>query len=160
MSSEGKEIYASRVYEDLLLCAAASYFTAAFNYDFYISGAVFTAGRYLSLAVMVLCWLVMSFTNGIRMRKSFIIGAFLWNGALPLLSIITGSVRALKFSKAGLLIDEVSMILCEFPYYELEKLTGIKGLYVSVVLAVLCLPVFAAGYYYTKKFILNDIERN
>lgn len=142
--------YPSKVYEDLLLCMAASYFTAAFNYDFYISGRIFDIGRWLCLALMLFCWASMSFTNGLKMRKSFIIGAFLWNGGLPLLKLLFMSVRSLKFSAAGLVIDKAVMILDEFPYYFIEKKFNINGLYVSVFMTVLYLLLFAAGYYYTK----------
>ena len=145
------ESFPSKVYEDLLLCMASSYFTAAFNYDFYISGRIFDIGRYLSLALMIFCWISMSFTNGLKLRRSFVVGAVLWNGGLPLLKIIFSGIRALKFSEAGLVINDLVMVLCEFPYYYAEKKFGINGLYISAVLAVVCLLLFAAGYLYTKK---------
>lgn len=155
--------YSSKVYEDLLLCMGASYFTAAFNYDFYISGSIFTVGRYLSLALMLFCWVTMSFTNGLRQRKSFIVGALCWNAGLPIVKILFTSVRALKFSKAGLVIKDIVMILNEYPYYYVEENFNISGLYVSAILAVVCLLLFAAGYYYTKTLpgkTGKAIERN
>lgn len=138
------------------MCMAASYFTAAFNYDFYISGRIFDIGRYLCLALMVFCWSAMSFTNGIRQRKGFIIGALVWNAGLPVLKWIFTGTRALKFTNAGLLIRDTVAILNEYPYYHLEKSLNISGLIISAVLAVLYLLLFVAGYYYKKNTRIHE----
>ncbi len=146
-------LYNSKLYEDVFLCMAAVYFTAAFNYDFYISGRIFDIGRLLSLVLMVFCWLGMSFTNGMKGRRGFIIAALVWNAGLPAVKLLVGSIRVLKFSDFGLVVNEALMILCEFPYYFAEKYIGLSGLHFSVILTVLCLLLFASGLLYTKKIM-------
>lgn len=143
--------YASKTYEDVILCMAASYFTAAFNYDFYISGGIFDVGRYLSLALMLFCWTAMSLTNGLKRRYGFIACAVMWNAGFPFLKWLCVSVRALKFSKAGLAVKDTVMILNEFPYYYLEKRFDISGSVFSVMLAAACLLLFAAGLVCSKR---------
>lgn len=139
--------YNSKAYEDFLLCAGASYFTAAFSLDFYLSGTAFTAGRFFSLGLMIFCWAAMSYKNGRKKRTSFAAAAFIFNTGLPLLEMLCAAVPSLKFSRAGLVIKDISTVLNEFPYYEAESRLNIGGSYFSAVLGAVCLLIFAAGHF-------------
>lgn len=158
--ADKKGLYPSRIYEDILMCVAASYFTACFSYDFYISGRLFTVLRVISLCFMLLCWMGLSLMNGLRMRKSFIAAALLWNTGLPLMSFICKNIESVGFTKIGIFIRNMTSVLCEYPYYEVMRRFNISGYVISFVLSAVCLLLFAAGYIYTKKIILSDdIER-
>lgn len=158
------KIYHSSVYEDILICAGAVYASAAFATDLYIPESIMLYVRPLWLVTAILIWCVLSFTNGLRLRRSFMLLSLAANALPPLISFIIGRVRILKFSDIGILLSEISKIISRFPYLPLEEKTGINGMFFSILTEVMCLLLFAAGYVYTKKTILasrdGGAERN
>lgn len=158
------KIYPSSVSEDILLCSGAVYASAAFATDLYILESVMLYVRPLWLVASIVIWCVLSFTNGLRLRKSFMLLSLAANAFPPMIFFIIGRVRIFKFSDIGILLSEISKIISRFPYLTLEEKTGINGMYFSLLTEVMCLLLFAAGYVYTKKTILaclnGGAERN
>lgn len=148
-------LYPSSLWEDMLLCAGLSYAVACFNADSYISGELFTAAKLLAGLLMVLCWWYFSLMNGLRHRKRFLLFVILWQGAMPAAEIIINSVRAFKFSTAGLFLRELADILSGCPYSLMSSELSVNILYLQLTAFVICLLLFGAGYLYTNKAILN-----
>ena len=152
------EFYHSAVSEDIILCIGTSFFTAAFNWDCYISDKIMSVVRIVALIIMLVCWWSLSFFNGLRMRKSFAAAACCFHMLLPLIYAAVSHIYILKFSDAGLLFSEAAVVFTKYPYKELEEATGFNGMYFSAFMAVLCLLLYSAGYVYTKIIVLGDSE--
>ncbi len=152
-----KSLYPSSASEDYLLCAAASYFTGAFAYDFYLSERFMPAVRSGAFLIMLICWTAMSFFNGLRLRKRFAAAAVLHHLALPCAAFALEN-SAFRFSDLNLVVSEFAAVITRFPYSLPEKAFGISGMYFSAITAALCLLTFTAGYIYTKKIIFKSAE--
>ncbi len=148
-------LYPSSLWEDLLLCAGISYAVACFNADSYISGEIFTAAKLIAGLLMVLCWWYFSLMNGLRHRKKFLLFVILWQGAMPAAGIIINSVKALKFSPAGIFLRELANILSGYPYMLMSSELSVNILYLQLTAFIICILLFGAGYLYTQKAILN-----
>lgn len=148
-------LYPSTFCEDLLLCTGLSYAVACFNADSYISGKLFTDAKLMAGLLMILCWWYFSLMNGLRHRKRFLIPVILWQGAMPLAGIIINSVRAVKFSTAGLFLHELAEQLSTYPYILMSSELSVNILYIQAAVFTICLLLFAAGHIYTSKAILN-----
>ncbi|MDE7295294.1 MAG: hypothetical protein K2N72_12800 [Oscillospiraceae bacterium] len=148
-------LYPSSLWEDILLCAGISYAVACFNADSYISGKLFTAAKLLAGLLMVLCWWYFSLMNGLRHRKKFLLFTALWQGAMPVTGIIISSVKAFKFSTAGIFLSELANILSDYPYMLMSSELSVNILYIRSTAFIICLLMFGAGYLYTNKVILN-----
>ncbi len=146
--------YNSSLAEDLLLCTGAMYASAAFSTDLYIPESIMKYVRPLWLVAAMSIWCVLSFINGLRLRKGFLPASLGVNAAVPLIFLLTDKIRVLKFSDIGIFLREASKIISRFPYLSLEEKTGINGMYFSVLTEIMCLLLFAAGYVYTKRTIL------
>lgn len=158
MTEKKKGWYCSSVAEDLLLCAAAAYFTGAFYIDRFLPEKITVIIQIAAFALMMLCWLVMSFFNGLRMRKRFIAASVCYLVLPACLYALINNIRALKFSDAGLVISAVTEAVGRFPYYGMEKIIGINGVYISAFTAVFCILLFLTGYIYTKNIVLGSAE--
>ena len=148
-------LYPSSLWEDILLCAGISYAVACFNADSYISGKLFTAAKLLAGLLMVLCWWYFSLMNGLRHRKKFLLFTALWQGAMPVTGIVINSVKAFKFSTAGIFLSELANILSDYPYMLMSSELSVNILYIRSTAFIICLLMFGAGYLYTNKVILN-----
>lgn len=156
--TEGKKkgFYSSSMPEDMIICAGASYCTAAFCCDNYLPENVMTAVRIASLCIMALCWWWLSFFNGLRKRKSFAVFSGAFNLLPPVLVFLINRFKTLKFSDLGILTSEISRIISRFPYKILENVSGINGMFFSAAMAVICLMLFSAGYIYTCRLLDTD----
>lgn len=147
-------LYPSSFMEDMLLCTGLSYAVGCFNIDIYISGGIFTAAKLAACFITVVCWVYVSFMNGLRHRKRFIALVVCWHGVIPLVGLLTEAVKAVKFSSAGLLINELSAQLSVYPFRLVSEISGADVLVFQMITLALCLLLFGAGYYYTNKAIL------
>ena len=151
--------YPSSVSEDIVLCLCVSYVSACAGRDDFINdeAAGFLKG---GAAVLVLvCWFVTAFINGLRMRKPFALSMSVWLICPTLIQLAVREIRTLKFSDFGLAADKLCQICSRLPFAELERVSGISGNIFSVMTALLGLMLFGAGYLYTKKMI-KGCERN
>ncbi|MGN0636918.1 MAG: hypothetical protein ACI4J0_00970 [Huintestinicola sp.] len=151
--------YPSTVTEDMALCLCVSYVSACAGRDDFIPDEAAGALRGAAAVLVLVCWFVMSFLNGLRMRKRFALGMCLWLTLPPAIQLGVSGIRVIKFSDIGLAADKLCLIISRLPFAELEKAMGINGNIFSVMTAVLGLMLFGAGYLYTKKMI-QGCERN
>lgn len=152
--------YPSSFTEDMLLCTGLSYAAGCFNIDTYLSGDIFNAAKLAVCFISVVCWAYVSFVSGLRHRKKFLALIIGWHGVIPLSGFAVTSVRAIKFSSAGLLIHELSVQLSEYPFRLVSKASGADVCVFQVITLALCLLLFSAGHYYTNKVFPADETGN
>lgn len=151
--------YPSSVAEDMALCLCVSYVSACAGRDDFIPDEAAGVLRGAAAVLTLVCWFVMSFLNGLRMRKGFALGMSLWLTLSPVTGLLISGIRTLKFSDIGLAADKLCQICSRLPFSELERASGINGNIFSVMTALLGLMLFGAGYLYTKNMI-QGCERN
>jgi len=152
--------YQSRTGEDIALCMCVSYLSACTGRDDYIPEVFRESVRGGAVILLLLCWLCISFANGLRMRKGYAVGMCLCLTVPCAVGAVISAVSELRFSSAGILLDDICEVMGRLPYAELERISGINGNIFSVMTAGLSLLLFGAGYLYTKSLINNDCERN
>lgn len=150
--------YPSSAAEDIAFCLCMSYASACVGRDEFIPEEYRGLLSGTMIILTMLCWLTLSFINGLRMKKSFAAGMCLWLWVPPLIQLFVSLVRPLKFSDIGLFADKLCQIITRLPFARLESVTGINGNIFSAMTAFLGLMLFGAGYLYTKKII--GFERN
>lgn len=151
--------YPSSAGEDIALCLCVSYLSAcAYRDDFIPDGAAGLVRGSAAVLVLV-CWFVTAFINGLRMRKRFALGMCLWLTLPTVIQLAVQGIRTLKFSDIGLAADKLCLMISRLPFAELERASGINGNIFSVMTAFLGLMLFGTGYLYTKKMI-QGCERN
>lgn len=151
--------YPSSAAEDIALCLCVSYASACAGRDDFIPEEMWGTVRGGAAVLTMLCWLTLSFINGLRMKKSFAGGMCICLWLPPVIQLGISLIRPLKFSDIGLLTDKLCQIITRFPFAQLESVTGINGNIFSAMTAALGLLLFAAGYLYTKR-IIQCFERN
>ena len=151
--------YPSSAAEDIALCLCVSYSSACVGRDDFIPEEYRGLLRGGMVLLAMLCWLTLSFINGLRMKKRFAAGMCICLWLPPVIQLGISLIRPLKFSDAGLLADKACQIITRLPFAQLESVTGINGNIFSVLTAALGLLLFGAGYLYTKK-IIQGFERN
>lgn len=147
-------LYPSSLAEDSALCICSFAFTAAFYGDNYLSAEIMEPVRTASLVIMALCWFVLSFFNGLRLRKGFTAAAALCFALPPAGELICANTRLLKFSDPGLLAREIYRYYTALVFSGIEEAMGISPAVSSFCMLGLCLMLFGAGFIYTKKNIL------
>ena len=151
--------YPSSAAEDIALCLCMSYASACVGRDEFIPEEYRGLFSGTMIILTMLCWLTLSFINGLRMKKRFAAGMCICLWIPPVIQLLISLIRPLKFSDMGLLADKLCQIITRLPFAQLESVTGINGNIFSAMTALLGLMLFGAGYLYTKK-IIQGFERN
>lgn len=145
--------YASTVFEDIAVYIAVTYACAAFCLDFYLSDRLMAFVRPAVTLLMIAVRLFLALFNGLRLRRRYT-AAVSALALLPLAVYACTFSEALRFTDFAVFFAPVCRVICFFPYYELEQISGIGGIYFSLVLFAAELIFFAVGYGYTKRNIL------
>ena len=151
--------YPSSAAEDIALCLCVSYASVCVGIDDFITEEYRGLLRGGMVLLAMLCWLTLSFINGLRMKKCFAAGMCICLWIPPVIQLGISLIRPLKFSDMGLLADKLCQIITRLPFAQLESVTGINGNIFSAMTALLGLMLFGSGYLYTKK-IIQGFERN
>ncbi len=150
--------YPSSVFEDIALCLGINFLSACLGRDDHLPAGSAGIIRSGAMLLCILCWLVISFFNGLRMRGRFAAGMCVCLVLPPVIQLAAG-LRTFGFSLWGIAADKLCRIISKLPFAELERVSGINGNIISVTTAVMGLMLFGAGYLYTKNMISN-LERN
>lgn len=151
--------YPSSAAEDIALCLCMSYASVCVGRDDHIPEEYRGLLRGGMVLLAMLCWLTLSFINGLRMKKRFAAGMCICLWVPPVIQLSISLIRPLKFSDVGLIADKLCQVITRLPFAQLESVTGINGNIFSAMTALLGLMLFGAGYLYTKK-IIQGFERN
>ncbi|MCI7768074.1 MAG: hypothetical protein MSJ26_08890 [Oscillospiraceae bacterium] len=150
--------YPSGTAEDIAICLGVTYLSACLGRDDHLPSEAAGMIRCGAMLLCMLCWLVMAFISGLRMRRRFAAGMCICLVLPAALQPLMG-IRAVKFSAWGIAADKLCRIISRLPFAELERASGINGNVFSVLTAAMGLLLFGAGYFYTKK-LLSNFERN